>query len=417
MVKNVLERLIEEKRAEYKALEEKAQNSNDVKEVREIGETLKALKSEIEEAEAALADAGDEGEGNEGREGDEGEGNEGRSFNPVAAYAVRTGAANKAAEKRARALVESGKMTIESSEARAVLVSSGNIATPTGVGGINDSFNAVSSIVDNVYVEDCEGMGSYEVAYEVGTPEAGVTTEGEAVKEGDPVFKYAEIKPVSVDIITYVSKRIKKLTPLKYLEKVENAALNGLRKKVGEFIITGTGTSQPYGIVNAKNNKGEAICKVVDMPAGTIDETTLRKIVMQYGGDENVGANAVLYLSKTDLMAFGDVRGTNEKLAVYEITPDGSNPNTGTIKDGGLVVPYCINSKCNALATASAGTKTMVYGDPMNYTLGLFGNYEITVSDEFKLDTKQLAILGEVEVGGNVCVHEGFVVVNAVTAG
>lgn len=420
MLKNVLERLIKEKRAEYKTLEEKAQNSNDVKEVREIGETLKALRSEIEEAETALADAGDEGEGNEGREGDEGEGSEGsegRSFNPVAAYSMRTGAANKAAEKRAREFAESGKMTIGSSEARAVLVSSGNIATPTGVGGINDSFNVVSSIVDKVNVDDCAGMGAYEVAYEVSISEAGITAEGQAVGESGPVFAYAEIKPISVDVITYVSKKIRKLTPLQYEEKIKNAALNALRRKVGQLIITGTGTSQPYGIVAAKNNNGEAICKEIEMATGAIDETTLRKIVLQYGGDENVGGNAILYLNKNDLMAFGDVRGTNEKLPVYEITPDGSNPNMGTIKDGGLVVPYCINSACNALATAAADTPTMVYGDPMNYTLGLFGNYEITVSEDFKFNTKQLAILGEVEVGGNVCVKDGFVVVKATTAG
>ena len=410
MFKDVISKIVEEKRAEYKTLEEKAQNSNDVKEVREIGETLKALKVEIEEAEAALAEA-------EGTEETEGEASEERSFNPVAAYSVRKSAANKEAEKRAREVMETGKMTIDTSEARAVLISSGNIATPTGVGGINDSFNAVSSIVDTVNVEDCAGMGSYEVAYEASVGEAGITVEGQAVAEGDPVYKYAEIKPASVDVITYVSKKIRKLTPLQYEEKIKNAALNALRRKVGQLIISGTGSSQPYGIVGAKNSAGEAICKEVEVATGAIDETTLRRIVMQYGGDENVGANAVLYLNKNDLMAFGDVRGTNEKAAVYEITPDGSNPNMGTIKDGGLVVPYCINSACGALATAETGAYTMVYGDPMNYTLGLFGNYEVTVSEDFKFNTKQLAILGEVEVGGNVCVHNGFVVVKATVAG
>lgn len=421
MLREILENLIEEKRNEYKDLEVKAQESKSVEEVREIGETLKKLKDEITEAEDELkkmddgkGDGNGSGDGGDGGDGGNGEG--GQRFKPLEAYTMRTSAKDKDAEKRAKEFAASGKMTIDTSEARAVLVSSGNIATPTGVGGINDSFNAVSSIVDQVTVEDCNGMGAYEVAYEVGTPEASITTEGSAVTEGDPVFKYAEIKPVSVDVITYVSKKIRKLTPLQYEEKIKNAALNALRRKVGQLIVNGTGSSQPYGIVSAKNNKAEAICKEVEMTVGVIDETTLRKIVMNYGGDENVGANAVLYLNKSDLMAFGDVRGTNEKLPVYEITPDGSNPNTGTIKDGGLVVPYCINSGCGALATAKAGSYTMVYGDPLNYTLGLFGNYEVTVSEDFKFNTKQLAILGEVEVGGNVCVHDGFVVIKAKAA-
>lgn len=406
-IREMLEKVVEEKRAQIEELQAKADTCESVEEVRAIGETLKKLKDEIAEAEAAMMD--DDGD-------DMGEPtDEGRSFKPLATFTARS-ALDKSAEKRAAEFVASGKMTIDTSEARAVLVSSGNIATPTEVGGINDSFNAVSSIVDQVTVEDCNGMGSYEVAYEVGTPEAGITAEGNAVTESDPVYKYAEIKPVSIDVITYVSKKIRKLSPLQYEAKIRNAALNALRRKVGQLIINGTGSSQPYGIVGAKNNKGETICKEIEMTTGAIDETTLRKIVMNYGGDENIGANAVLYLNKADLMAFGDVRGTNEKAAVYEITPDGSNPNTGTIKDGGLVVPYCINSGCGALATAETGTYTMVYGDPMNYTLGLFGNYEVTVSEDFKFSTKQLAILGEVEVGGNVCVDGGFVVIKAAAA-
>ena len=73
--------------------------------------------------------------------------------------------------------------------------------------------------------------------------------------------------------------------------------------------------------------------------------------MLSYGGDEFSGGQGVLFLNKTDLIALGDVRGTNEKKAVYEITPD-ANPNTGIIKDGGLAVKYCI---CSAL-TACAGT-------------------------------------------------------------
>lgn len=412
-IKEYLEKIIAEKREQYKQLEERALKSDSADEVRSIGETLKTLKSEIEEAETQLEEVKKDEEDPQDPADPEDKDPEGRSFNPLATFNVRSTAEQKAAEKRAQEFAESGKMTIAGAEARAVLVSSGHIATPKGVGGINDHFNIVSSIVDQVDVEDLTGMGSYEVSYAVPGMEADMTVEGEEANESDPVFKNAAVIPFSVDVITYVSTKIKKLSPLRYEEKVKQLALNALRAKVGKLIISGNGTTQQYGIINAKNTDDEAICEELAIKAGEIDETTLRKIVFAYGGDENVGPNAVLYLNKEDLVAFGDVRGTNEKAAVYEIIPDGSDRSKGIIKDGGLSVPYVINSACKPHATATAGNYTMVYGDPMNYITGLFGDYEIKVSEDYRFGKKQLAIMGEVEVGGNVQAHHGFIVVKA----
>lgn len=50
-------------------------------------------------------------------------------------------------------------------------------------------------------------------------------------------------------------------------------------------------------------------------------------------------------------------------------------------------MPYTINSNLTALAgtaqSNTAVTNTMVYGDPMNYELGLFGDYVIEVSKDY----------------------------------
>ena len=155
--------------------------------------------------------------------------------------------------------------------------------------------------------------------------------------------------------------------------------------------------------------------------SGDIDDKTLRNIVFAYGGEDNLfgGEGVVLLLSKKDLIAFGDVRSSTTKQAVYEITPDGRNPNTGIIKDGGLSVRYCINANCTAYCEAEgteAGVSTMIVGDPMNYKLGLFGDYEITVSEDYKFGEGLLAVRGEVLVAGNVIKDKGFVVVKKVPA-
>ena len=49
-------------------------------------------------------------------------------------------------------------------------------------------------------------------------------------------------------------------------------------------------------------------------------------------------------LTKKNLKAFGALRGTNEKRRLLDIVPDMANPNTGIIRDGGVVIPYTISA-------------------------------------------------------------------------
>ena len=91
---------------------------------------------------------------------------------------------------------------------------------------------------------------------------------------------------------------------------------------------------------------------------------------------------------------------------------DPGNANTGRIIEGGLIVPYTIGSALTALtgatASASADTIHMIYGDPVNYELGLFGGYSIRIDESVKAVERMNTILGDVFVGGNVVQPEGF---------
>lgn len=311
------------------------------------------------------------------------------------------------AEARAQAFLESRHNSIPCAEVRSLLVSSGTVATPTGVSGIHDlPGNGVSSILDLVTVVDCEGMGSNKVAYlAADVAEAGTQTEGSAVANKEGTFAYVTITPTSVGCYAQISKQAKKQSPLNYLGKVNALALKSLRKKAVSLIVSAMQASTLVDTLTATldaNNKGK------------IDEKTLRSIVLAYGGDEDVVGNAVLFLNKADLVAFGDVRGTNEKKAVYEITPDGANPNMGTIKDGGMVVRYCIVSgltACAGTAKGAADQLTMFYGDPRNFELDLFSGYEVRVSEDFAITSLMDTIVGDAEIGGDVVVKKGFVAV------
>lgn len=378
---------LEELKARLEALEAKNNESEDEEELKATGEELDALKAKKAELEAELADI--EAQIAELDQPKEGEGTEGRKNMNFMKKEERKNMNMQEREERAKKFMAGGTMKIGGEEVRAMLVSSGKIATPTEVKGINELPNEVSSIIDMVLVEDCEGMGSNKIAYEYTAPKGGVTVEGESYAEGDTVVDFVTTSPQTVTTIAYISKQVRKQSPLKYEEKVKRNALVALRKKMSEIVVT--------------KLKASSLCvkKTID----ALDAKIVRTIALSYGGDENVEGNAVMLLNKNSLTALGDIRGTNEKKAVFEITPNASNPNIGIIKDGGLSVQYVLNSN---LADGE-----FIYGQPKKGELDLFSDYEVTVSEDFKFDKGLLAIRGDVEADFAVVFKDGFVVATA----
>lgn len=301
-----------------------------------------------------------------------------------------------ATEERAKAFAASHKMTIENKEARAaVLVSGGTIAQPVGVGGINGTHPQVSSIVDMVKIVDASNMGGgYKIAYEKTAAAAAAHTEGGDIAEGEPQFGLLTVTAADKALVSYISNKVRRQSPLTYEQKVRESAMTALRKAASKMIVDALAASE--------------ITEAVDITA--IDATTLRKIALSLGGDEAVVGSAVLLLNKADLIAFGDARGTNEKKAVYEITPDTANPNTGIIKDGGLSVRYVINNNCPALSGEGTG-KCMFYGNPQAIELAMFGDYEVATSEDYKFGQDMLTVRGTASMGAAMGVYKGFVAV------
>ncbi len=392
---------LDEIKARLEALEKINEESQDENELKAAGEELDALKAkkaeleaELEEINAQIADldkSTDQKQRNKLFFMNIEERNGGQKIMNI-----------EERKKQAEEFRKTGKKTMET---RSVLVSGGNIATPTGVDGINDAFNTVSSIVDLVKVVDCKGMSSNKIAYMTNGATADIKTEGSAASNSEPTFAFTTITPVSVGLVSYVSDQVRKQSPLNYEAKVNEAAKIALRTKAAAIITDAIKGSNLNATVNGKVTSGK----------GVIEADTLRKLVLAYGGNENVEGNAYLFLNKADLIALGDIRGTNEKKAVFEIVPNATNPNTGVIKDGGLAVNYCINSNCvtfnGTTQEASSGEDkvTMFYGQPTNCELDLFGDYEVRVSDDYKFAENLLTIRGQVDAGAGVIKKDGFV--------
>lgn len=374
---------LEALKARLEELEKINDESEDEKELKAAGEELDALKSKKAELEAELAEIDAQIKALEEEEpAPEEEQPQRKAFIKMEERKMN----DTEKMERAATFKENGKMTITNKEARAVLVSSGKIATPTGVNGINETGDTISSIVDLVNVVDCSGMGANRVAYEVAKPEAGDTVEGEVYTEGDTTYAFKDITPKKLTTFATISEEVRAQSPLDYEAKVKANATIALKRAVSKYII--------QKIVASDLN--------VALQLTAIDHDTLRAVALKYGGDESVNGNAVALLNKNTLYALGKVRGTSEKKAVYEITPDATNPNVGIIKDGGLAVKYVLNENIE--------DNTIVYGQAAKFELDLFGNYEVKVSEDFLFNKGLLAIRGAVQLGGDVVYKDGFIV-------
>lgn len=337
------------------------------------------------------------------------------------------------AEERGALLMRGDQVDFTVSEVRRAMTNSVTLATgtlvePTGAGGnIRDSMGigAVSSIVDQVYVQDLTGMGAFLEPYVITEFEASTgkveTLAGTArPTSADPTFGVAEIKPYEMNVTTFVDRNISRLSPANYYEKIYGMAMRAMRRKLAGMIVNGDSEASHvmHGIKTAKNKAGNNIYAEVDVEG--VDVNLLDTLYFAYGSSSELGPRARLLLTKQDLKALGALRGTNEKRRLLEVTPDAANPNTGTIRDGGMVLAYTICPDLTSLdgtQQGSAAIQTMLYGDPMNYELGLFGPYSVRVDESVKAVERMTAILGDAFVGGNLIVDKGFVVATMPASG
>lgn len=319
------------------------------------------------------------------------------------------------AHERATALLRGDSVTIPVNEVRRFLynqttLATGTLVEPVGAGStINDPVgNVVPSIVDRVRTMNLTGLSAYQEPYVITELDA----KGGKVKETagkdrtastSPTFGVAQINPYELSVTDYVDRNISRLTPADYYGKIYSMALRAMRRELAKLIVNGDdpGTPTFFGITNAKNKDGATIYATQSL-GSAVDVNTLDELYFAYGSDEMLGGQARLLLTKPTLKALGKLRGTNEKLRLLEIAPDVGNANSGTIRDGGVVLPY-------DLVSAVSDTK-LLYGDPANFMVGLFGDYSIRVDESVKADKRLIAILGDAMVGGNLVVDKGFVV-------
>ncbi len=295
---------------------------------------------------------------------------------------------------------------MSSAEMRATTVGGGTLIVETKYSReIAPTFNEVSSLLEQVNSVPLIGGESYEKGFVKSTGEGDYTVEGEASVDADPLMDYVSVGRALITAYAEVTKEVLKLPNANYVNVVVESVKTAIRKKIAKQILVGAGTANTItGIFKAPVN---VIPLASDLDIDDIDETTLGKIVLAYGGDEDIEGGAVLIINKKTLTSFANVRSTDGK-AIYKIKMD-TTQNSGTISsDESWNVPFILNSAAPAFSAAAEDAYFGAYGKPACYELPIFSQLEISESKDYKFKTRQIAYQGEIIIGGNVGAYKGF---------
>lgn len=313
--------------------------------------------------------------------------------------------------------IRSGKAVSISAEAQREIqkraLASSSTQKPTAYKStLEPAFNEVAQAVDLVAHVPMYGAAKYEVAFAVDTGDADYTAEAGEYTNSEGTFNTNDTVATKITNSAVVNEEVRDLNTIDYLQAVVENVRKSIRKKTSKDIVAGDGkTNHLLGIANAPTKVMPANYK---LDVKEFDRTTLRKIVMAYGGDEDVTSPLTLFLNKQTLNEFLDVELKNGDPA-YNASFAGTGGVISEAK-GGLAVPFSINSGLKAFSAETAGNVFAVYGDPQKYELPEFSDLTVVQNDYIYQNKGQIAFFGHQMLGGVVTAYKAFLPIKKVTA-
>lgn len=312
--------------------------------------------------------------------------------------------------------IRSGKEVTITAEQRAeihkrALASSSTMAPTAYKSELEPADRTYAQAIDLVKMVPMTGAAKYEVAFGVDTGDADYTAEGGEYTTTEGTFNTNDTGVHKITASSVVNEEVKDLNTIDYLSAVVSNVEAALRKKASKDIIAGDGTSNH--LLGAINAPAKVMPESYKLEVSAFDKTTLRKIVMAYGGDEDVTSPLTLFLNKATLNEFLAVENKNGD-PIYKVTFEGTG---GVISEanGGLQVPYSINSGLAAFSAAEVNKKFMVYGDPMKYEVAEFAPVTVSENDYIYQNKGQIAFFGKWPLGGVVVAYKAFLPIVKVT--
>lgn len=243
-MKEFLQKMIASKRAKFDEMQKRSDESNDLAEVRSIGETLKALADEIKEAEAKLAELDEPAEEQKPEESGE------RKMNILETVGGEVRGAEVDTEKEFRSAWLRKMQGFALTDAEQRSIAAADVVVP--VSTQNKVVTKVKELAPLLNeVELLHIAGSVKFAVEGTVADAAAHAENAAVTPSADKLVTVQLDGYEIVKLVRISATVKTMA----IDAFENWLTEQLARKVAEvieaYIVSGTGTGQPKGIVNA----------------------------------------------------------------------------------------------------------------------------------------------------------------------
>ncbi len=199
---------------------------------------------------------------------------------------------------------------------------------------------------------------------------ASLISEGSAITESDPTISSVSLGAYKLAFITQISKELLNDSGVDLEGIMANMSGTALGKKQGEFAITGTGSSQPTGLVGVANVKTLASNSAI-----TVDEV----LDAHYGMGQEY-RNAPNYAMIFSANTINELRQLKDSNGQYLWSPAVA---VGT-PDRLIGVPVYEDPN---VADLGANAKVGYIGDMSKYYIREAGGLEVARSDEFGFNT------------------------------
>lgn len=216
----------------------------------------------------------------------------------------------------------------------------------------------------------------------------GITAAGSAITVSDPTFSSLTLGAWREAVIVKVANDLLKDEGFDVAAWVERQASEAINYAMGALLTTGTGTTQPTGVVTAASS-------AVTGGTGVSGAFTFANLVdLYYGVDD-----AVIGRGNLSFMGNKTAHATARKLVdttgqpVLAINPQAGQPDTI------FGAPFLYNP---AMANVGTGAKSLLFGDFKSYLTRVAGGIEVTRDASIGFGTDETWFRVQLRADGNL---------------
>lgn len=215
-----------------------------------------------------------------------------------------------------------------------------------------------------------------------------ITAAGSAITNSEPTFSSVTLGAFRDAVIVRVANDLLKDEGFDVAAWVERQASEAINAQVGAFLTTGTGTTQPTGVVTAASSAvtggtgvGGAFtyANVVDLFYG-VDDAVIGKAGLSFMGNKTAHATARKLVDTTGQ-------------PILAINPQAGQPDTI------FGAPFLYNP---AMANVGTGARSLLFGDFKSYLVRVAGGLEVTRDSSVYFASDETAFRIQLRADGNL---------------